>query len=37
MNSFDQIHEARINVEENGWERIYVDRHPHRHAFARGS
>jgi urate oxidase len=37
VDSFDQIHEARITIEEHGWERIHVDRHPHHHAFARGS
>jgi urate oxidase len=37
VGSFEQIDEARITVEEHGWERLYVDRHPHHHAFARGS
>ena len=37
VDSFDQITGARITIEEHGWERIHVDRHPHHHAFARGS
>jgi urate oxidase len=37
VDSFDQITGARILIDEHGWERIYVDRHPHKHAFARGS
>jgi urate oxidase len=35
--SFPQITGARILIEEHGWERIYVNRHPHHHAFSRGS
>jgi urate oxidase len=35
--SFDQITGARILIDEHGWERIHVNRHPHHHAFSRGS
>ncbi|TCO56975.1 factor-independent urate hydroxylase [Actinocrispum wychmicini] len=37
VDGFDQITGARILIDEHGWERIHVNRHPHHHAFARGS
>jgi urate oxidase len=37
VDSFDQITGARVLIEEHGWERIYVNRHPHHHSFSRGS
>jgi urate oxidase len=37
VREFDQITGARIMIDEHGWERIFVNRHPHHHAFSRGS
>ncbi len=37
VDGFEQITGARILIDEHGWERIYVNRHPHHHSFAKAS
>ena len=37
VDSFEQITGARMLIDEHGWERIYVNRHPHHHAFAKAT